>query len=446
MDNAAAIAFNRFGLGRRMGEPVPSDPKAWLRGQLAGADPALSAGSPGGDTSAALGTVREQIDMRRERKEAIANAAQAGGMGKPLDQTQASAGATAGQMVSPVAVLAKQEIHAFLGNALVTASPFRERLVWFWTNHFTIAAKTAVSAACCGAYVREAIRPHVTGRFADMLLAVMRHPAMISYLNQERSAGPASIAGLRHHIGLNENLARECLELHTLSPASGYTQQDVTNFARILTGWSIDLQQEPRGFRFRPNLHEPGTIEVMGRSWPEGEQGGLAFLAWLGTHPATYHHLATKLVRHFVADVPPAADVRRIEAVLRQTDGDLGAASAALIDLPDAWTPEAKLRTPQEFAVACLRAVGSTPDQVPNLPQIMGGLGQPMFQAPFPIGWPDQAADWSGPEAMLERVDFVYGLSGRAASLDPLAIGHETLGPLLSAGTLAAASRRRLAS
>ena len=443
MDIQTVIAANRFGFGRRPDDDVPRDPHAWLRAQLTAPDPTPSTGV---DTRAALAVVRDRRAAHKAERAAQAGQNQAGQT--QAGQTQAGQARPAGismEMGNPIGDLARQELHDFFGNALVTPAPFRERLVWFWANHFTIVARGEVPAACAGAYVREAIRPHVTGRFADMLLAVMRHPAMLAYLNQAESAGPDSLAGVRRHMGLNENLARESLELHTVSPASGYTQADVTNYAKILTGWSIELK-DGQGFAFRPNLHEPGRIEVMGRVWPEGELGGLAMLDWLGTHPATYRHLAEKLARHFVADEPPRDQVRRIEAVFAQTGGDLGAVSAALVDLPGAWVPGAKLRTPQEFTVACLRAVGAIPERVPNLVQIAGGLGQGVFQAPFPIGWPDRAVDWSGPEAMLERVDFSYGLSGRMAWLDPEQVGHATLGALLTADTLgqirAAGSRR----
>jgi uncharacterized protein (DUF1800 family) len=391
--------------------------------QLLGGDPYQAGDLP--DCAAALSVVRDQLDMR-----------------KPAGPDQPPAAA----MGHPVGELAKREVHALLANALTTEAPFRERLVWFWANHFTVSARGLVPAACAGAYVREAIRPHVTGRFADMLLAVMRHPAMLAYLNNERSAGPGSRAGIAHNIGLNENLARESLELHSVSPASGYTQADVTNYAKILTGWSIEAKRAPLGFVFRPNLHEPGEIEVMGRTWPAGEQGGMAILEFLGTHPATYRHIAEKLVRHFVADEPHPDQVRRIALVLRDTQGDLAAASLAITEVPQAWIPGSKLRTPQEFVVGCLRAIGATPEMVPNLGGLVGGLGQGMFQAPFPIGWPDRAADWAGPEAMLQRVDFAYVIAGRAGNLDPVTLAQATLGPILTADTLgqitSAGSRR----
>ncbi len=445
MDIETVIASNRFGLGRRPEDAASADPRGWLRAQLQAPDPTPTQGMM--DTHAALGVVLDRQDMRQERKQAMAQDASpappSAGTMKSAEPGKPAAGDTA---PNPIAVLARQEAHDFLGRALLTPAPFRERLVWFWANHFTIVTRGQLPSACCGAYIREAIRPHVTGRFSDMLLAVMRHPAMLGYLNQEHSAGPDSPVGQHRHVGLNENLARESLELHTVSPAAGYTQADVTNYAKILTGWSVSVRTEPRGFVFRPFLHQPGQMEVMGRSWPEGEAGGVQLLAWLATHPATYRHLADKLVRHFVADEPPEGETARVETVLRDTGGDLGAASAMLIELPGAWVPGAKLRTPQDFTIACLRAVGATPDTVPNLVQMMAGLGQGPFQAPFPIGWPDRAADWSGPEAMLDRVDFAYGLSARAASLDPEQLGHAVLGPLLTADTLgqvrAAGSRR----
>ena len=173
--------------------------------------------------------------------------------------------------------------------------------------------------------------------------------------------------------GLNENLARECLELHTVSPASGYTQTDVTEFARVLTGWSIERQQNPLGFRFRPNLAEPGDKTVLGRRFPEGQAGGQMALQYLADHPATHRHLATKLVRHFVDDAPPQDAVRRVEGVLRDTRGNLGAAAMEVTRLPGAWAPLTKIRTPQEFILAAFRAADIARDRRPNLFQLMAG-------------------------------------------------------------------------
>ncbi len=403
MDTHVAQALIRFGLGRRGAEPLPSDPAGWLRGQMAVPDPGPP-GPPLADGFAVL--LQDRVD-------------------KPPPGTPRRTG-----------VLFKGEVDALVNHAIATPAPFRERLVWFWANHFTISLRGGRTAAMGGDYVRNAIRPNVTGRFADMLLAVMRHPAMLTYLDNAGSFGPESPAGLRRGKGLNENLARESLELHTVSPVAGYTQADVTSYAKILTGWSFaNGQQEPAGFRFRSPMHEPGEQMLLGRSFPPGEEGGVAALLFLASHPATHRRLATKLVQHFVADDPAPADVRRVEGVLRDTDGNLGQAATALVSLPGAWQPLGKLRSPQDYVLATLRAADLPPDNRPDGAAIMRGLGQPMFGAPFPIGWPDRASDWAGPEAMMRRVDWSYGFSGRAASLDPAAVAEASLGPLLTPAT-----------
>jgi uncharacterized protein (DUF1800 family) len=279
----------------------------------------------------------------------------------------------------------------------------------------------------------------------------MRHPAMLMYLNNAQSVGPHSPAGLKNAKGLNENLARECMELHTVSPAARYTQADVTEFAAVITGWSVETKQPPLGFRFRPNAHEPGEKTLMGRTFPEGEQGGVLALAFLASHPSTHRFLATKLARHFVADDPPPDAVRRIEGVLRDTGGDLGAASLALVSLDAAWrNPGGKLRTPQDYVVAALRAADLPADKMPAdgmwIANTVGGLGQPYFSAPLPNGWGDRAVDWTSPEAMLRRIDWSYGLAGRMGQTDPEQLADASLGPLLRAGTreqMAGAGARR---
>jgi uncharacterized protein (DUF1800 family) len=399
MDTTAMQAMVRFGLGAKANEAPPADPAGWLRRQITEPDPTRF--DPPPSTVAGL----TALHADRQTK-------------PPPEQRQ-------------VGPLFRAESDALLSNAVTTSAPFRERLVWFWTNHFTISTRQGGCAAVAGAFVQEAIRPHVTGRFSDMLLAVMRHPAMLLYLDNAQSVGPDSVAGLRGRRGLNENLARECMELHTLSPAAGYTQADVTSFAMLLTGWSVDLRADPPGFLFRPGAHQPGGQTVMGRGFPDGEAGGVTALAFLASHPATHRHLATKLARHFVADDPPPDAVRAIEGVLRDTGGDLGQASLALTALPAAWQPGTKLRSPQDLVVASLRGVVLPAGRQPNLIGTLAGLGQPLFVAPQPNGWPDHAADWAGPEAMLRRIDWAYTLAGRAQDTEPMLVADTTLGPLL---------------
>jgi uncharacterized protein (DUF1800 family) len=398
MDTRTAQALMRFGLGRRGTEPLPPNATAWLLDQLQQPDPAHFDEPP--TTVAGLTALREDRATRPPQGESRSRA------------------------------LFKAQAAAQLANAVTTPAPFRERLVWFWTNHFVVSLKRRQCAAVAAAFVEEAIRPHVTGRFSDMVLAVMRHPAMLLYLDNANSFGPDSPLGQRTHRGLNENLARECMELHTVSPLAGYSQADVTSFAKILTGWSIELKADPPGFRYRPFAHEPGVKTVLGQQFSADEAGGVAALAFLADHPATRRFLATKLVCHFVADDPPPAAVRTIESVLRDTNGNLGAASAALVRLDAAWQPGTKLRTPMEYVIASVRSLDVAPDQVPMV-GILAGLGQPLWTAPAPNGWPDQAADWAAPEAMLRRIDWASGFAGRIGERDVLEVADTTMGPLL---------------
>jgi uncharacterized protein (DUF1800 family) len=407
MDLQTAHAMVRFGLGSNGAEPS-SNPSAWLLEQLRHPDTAWA--GPVASTATGLET------LRADRQD------------KP-----------------PPGQSRSRELFRTLGNAAVaravaTQTPFRERLVWFWTNHFTISLRRGQIAPLAAGFVEDAIRPHVTGRFEDMLLAVMRHPAMLMYLDNNGSVGPNSVAGLRSQRGLNENLARECMELHTVSPAAGYTQQDVTNFAKILTGWSTEFRDEPLGFVFRPRVHEPGEFTVMGRVFPDGEAGGVEALRFLANHPSTHRFLAAKLTRHFVADTPPPAASRRIEGILRDTGGDLGAAAAGIVGLTEAWTPGGKIRAPIDLVVASFRALDVPASAEPPYLGILAGLGQPLWTAPAPNGWPDSAADWAGPEAMMRRIDWAYGFSGRIGERDPMALADASLGPLLRPATREAMS------
>lgn len=413
MDTRTAQALIRFGLGRRGDSPLPGDPVAWLAGQLDGPDPGLAV--PGATTAEGLTALRDDRAEGRANPEA-----------KP----------------DRVGSQVRADRAALINYVLTTDSGFRERLVWFWANHFTVSLKRGEINCVVVPYLREAIRPHVTGRFSDMLMAVMTHPAMLMYLDNQGSVGPDSPAGLKNHLGLNENLARECLELHTVTPAAGYTQADVTSFARILTGWSIEMQGPEPGYKFRLATHEPGTKVLMGVTFPTGRAGGVDALEWLANHPATHHHLAVQLVRHFVADDPPKDAVARVEAVLRSTHGDLKAASLEVVRLPQAWEPLTKLRTPADYVVSATRALDLPAEQrAPDPAGAMGVLGQPIFTAPLPNGWSDQAVEWAGGEAMMRRVDWAYALAGRGGALDPDEVAARSLGPLLTENTREAMHR-----
>jgi len=417
------LAPIRFGFGLRLGEPPPADPRGWLLSQIEGA----GAPAPGPSSADALRLRAEAVAERRNRDRAEAAA-------PPADPATAQPPRPAAR--DAIADFARTEMRGWAERRLATAEPFRERLVDLWTNHFTVSRRNGLVATLPGALEREAIRPHLTGRFADMLVAVTRHPAMLLYLDNHSSVGPSSPAGVRSRRGLNENLAREVLELHSVSPAAGYAQADVTEFAKVLTGWSVALEQEPFGFLWRPQAHEPGEKTLLGQRIPPGPESQETALRMLGTHPATYRHIATRLARHFVADDPPPGAIRPIETALAATGGDLSAAYRALIVMPEAWEPLRKLRTPADYVLAAARASG-----IERADPVIGGLGalgQPLWSAPQPNGWSDAAEDWAGPEALMRRADWAYTFAGRLGRADVAAVTEAALGPLARAETVAA--------
>ena len=333
---------------------------------------------------------------------------------------------------------------------MVTPAPFRERLVWFWSNHFAImAANHHRVASVAGAFVRDAIRSHVTGTFSDMLLAVMTHPAMICSLDNELSIGPQSpkaAQAAKYHQPLpniNENLGRETLELYTVGVGAGYSQADVDAMAYLLTGFSVNLKTAPMGFYYDATVAQPGNQVLMGRSFPNTQAGCQAALQALATSPYTYQHLATKLVTHFVSDTPALADVTAVYNALASTGGNLEAAAQALIGLPNAWTPLTKLRTPLDLAIATLRSAGATAATVPaNLNQIVTALGEQTWCPPFPNGWSDVAADWTSPESMVLRCDWLCTFCATlGAAVTPASVASAALGPFLSPNTTAALGR-----
>jgi uncharacterized protein (DUF1800 family) len=424
MDRVNAQAFVRFGLGAGVNDHPVSDPRGALKAQLQGQDPGLASGAFDG-----LPSGRDAMDAAH-KDEAARKAFLAAG--KPAD----------GKPDYIRKKLFKTDLDAQIGWACNTTAGFRERLVWFYANHFSVSYLQGNTFALVGPMIREAIRPHVNGNFTDMVLAAERHPAMIRYLANEASMGADSMAGIRRGKGLNENLGRECMELHTVGLAAGYDQADVTNMAKLLTGWSVgtsDGGADSTGYKYRPALHEPGPQTVMGRTFDGGEQAGIDALTYLSRHPAAYQMLAGKLVTHFVADQPAPEDVARLAAVLRDTQGDLGATAATLIDLDAAWQPSQKLKTPQEYIVSTLRAAPAEDGAPVDYLAISTQLGQPFWGAPLPNGWSDQAATWDGSDAILSRIDWAYTYAGRfdsgAAGVQPTEIAATALGPLLRPAT-----------
>jgi uncharacterized protein (DUF1800 family) len=452
--NPTLTALNRFGLGARPGEAARiRDPKAWLTSQLEGPAPQLehpSLPAPAGVAEAMRG-LRQAQAARDEAARAEAR--------------------------QRVRALTLAETKAALEARLTSERPFVERLVAFWSNHLCVSATKGQVAPLAGSYERDAIRPHVLGRFEDMVLASARHPAMLLYLDNAQSIGPGSQVGRmsaqrRNARGLNENYARELMELHTLGVNGGYTQEDVQELARVLTGWTVGgrgaaggplrgLRQQANnaddvemGFAFLPALHEPGARTVLGRRYAqEGVEQGEAVIAALCAHPSTARFIATKLVRHFVADDPPAAAVDRVASAFSQSGGDLREVARALVALPEAWEPSRrKIRTPQDWVVAVLRAL-DTREAPPNLAPLLGQLRHPLWGPASPKGWGDTVTEWVDSDSLMNRAELAHTIAERAGPrVNPAALEElvdlpegDPLPALLTDETIEASERLALA-
>ena len=447
----AAIAANRFGLGARPGDAaaIGNDARGWLLEQLE----APRAARPAPPASAQV--LVEARELRAARQ--VAAQARANFTRSPAEPTPASPGIDEqairefGAFIREHYVTQTAERHRL---ALTAEQPFVERLVHFWNNHFAVSADKQPLAALAGLYEQEAIRPYVTGNFYDLLLAVERHPAMLLYLDNQASIGPSSTTATLvrrnrgRELGLNENLGREILELHTLGVNGGYTQADVLELAKVLTGWSIGgALREARGplarlaadngkpgeFHFRAPLHEPGDKTILGKRYHErGVEEGEHVLRALALHPSTALHLATKLARHFVADEPPPALVERLADVYRRNDGELTPVYRALIEADESWrSPHAKFKTPHDFVLSAYRSLERVPEDLRSITAFLTQAGQRPYTPGSPAGWPDTAANWNGGEALLKRIEFAAAAGRRiGARIEPLKLAGEVLGEL----------------
>ena len=430
--DSTSRAVNGFGFGARPGERGEvGDPRGWLRDQLSHGAPVLRA-----PDVATPERIAGALHAFRE-------------MGRPQQKPDQRARQQFRRQLMEIAVA---ENRAALTERVVTSRPFAERLVAFWSNHLCVstAAKVLV-APLAGSYEREVIRPNVLGRFEDMVLASAKHPAMLVYLDNFQSIGPdsrgarpvgrrgrAAGQGPAGRRGLNENYARELLELHTLGVNGGYTQQDVQELAKVLTGWTVGgllprIQARDIGFSFQPLLHEPGSKTVLGHRYNEGgvEEGEQVIRA-LCRHQSTARFVAGKLVAHFVSDEPPAAAVDRVARVFADTHGDLRAVSTALIDLPEAWTDDArKFRTPQDWSVAVLRSFDAQEFPPPML-QVLKQLRHPLWAPQAPKGFGDTLQEWADPDSLLNRAELARTLARRRAGgggSDPDTLALEIAGP-----------------
>jgi len=441
-----AIAVTRFGLGAKPGEVAAAadDPRGWLKSQVAREGAEQPAGTLPGSVARFQSFVGYQTEIApiREQRKAPMTVSLVGEDAAMQERADDRLKEERRAALQPLLEGVRDEIFARTRLAASTSEGFRERWTLFWANHFTVSTSKLQAAVLVGPFEREAIRPHVFGRFEDMLVASSTHPGMLLYLDQARSAGPNSLGGRFRQMGLNENLAREIMELHTVGADAGYTQADVTEFARALTGYSIGYKNDPADeqgkFLYRPQLHEPGARTVMGRRYEQEDEGqARAVLADLAASPRTADHLAKKLAIHFVADEPPPALVARLSKTYRETHGDLAEMANALIEAPECWAPEArKFKTPYEFVVSGYRAAAAVPgDPAKEVVQPLTFLGQRPFAAPQPNGWSDVAVDWAAPDALVKRLTWATKFSAYYAPKDaaPIDVAAATLGDRMSA-------------
>ena len=465
----AAIAVNRFGFGARPGDiqAVANDPRGWLKAQLTAEKsvPAPLASLPSTEDAAQ--------EFNHWRSSLGLDGAGGGrgyqyrgaGMGSP----GMSGGRGMGQSIGVEGSYARYffpgyqaAVAARMKVATTTERPYYERLVRFWGNHFTVSATKPAAIALAPVFERDVCRTHAVGGFRDLLLASCKHPGMLVYLDNYLSIGPNSTVAKNPNLlpavvrgrltGLNENLGREILELHTLGVRSGYTQADVTSLAKMITGWTVryggrgvfgggdEGADANAAFNFAPAAHEPGPQTFFGKVYgQDGLAQGEAALTDVAHHPATASHIATKLVRHFVADEPTSSAVERIATVFRQSDGDLQAVSVALVDLPEAWTPGVvKMKPPEDYLTSAMRAMNGEPQlSGQQLVALLDRMGQRPFYAKDPNGWADVEGEWIGPDAVWKRVEFAdaMGKGVGAAMFDPTQIAEQALGPTLTPAT-----------
>jgi uncharacterized protein (DUF1800 family) len=475
-DMRAAIAVTRFGLGAKPGEIARArqDPRGYLRGQIrrSGAD------QPSDQPVGTAERMAEFRDYRRERKEVrlekAADLRPPAPAGAPTEAANPNMDAARGkaQASDPVKQIGNilrrdisSDFEARTRLAAGTDASFRERWTLFWANHFTVSATKAITGTIIGPFEDEAIRPHVFGRFEDLLGAAESHPAMLTYLDQIQSIGPDSPAAMfarrggsrgvggagfqpavQRNVGLNENLAREILELHTVGVNGGYTQADVTEFARAMTGVSIGGERDAAyGVAvFRGQAHEPGERTIMGVRYDQaGKEQTNAILIDLAAKPQTARFICGKIARHFVADDPSPALVARLEAAWTGSKGDLAQVAEALVSAPEAWDPlPRKFKTPYEFIVSSYRAAGGQPNAFQQFGPILTALGQKPYSAPSPKGWPEDAQSWAAPDAIVKRMQFAQAFSSAAVrDRDPKALAADALGERLSPETAKAIAR-----
>lgn len=422
-DTEAALAATRFAMGAAPGDiaEAKQDPREWLRMQLI--PPLFDQALP--DSTEALALHAKFRAIKRRLKDS---------------------GSMAGNVNAMTLKKARPNqyfnryVHDAVSRSITAENSLAWRLLDFFSNHFSVTANNALMKFLAPTLEREAIAVNLSGRFDNMLIAVISHPAMLIYLNNEQSFGPSSRIGKRNaRRGLNENLAREILELHTLGVNGGYTQQDVIELAKAISGWSVRRKNEKtdrQGFVFRARGHEPGKRILLGRKYNSGGiDQGRAILRDLAVHPSTARFVSTKLARHFISDAPAETLVEKMTKRWLATGGDIREVVITLIDSPEAWqATQQKYKTPRELLISAGRAAG--PGRLSPRASLVSltELGQKPFSAGSPAGYGDTAADWDGADALHARIEWAAQFSKRSRR-NAIEMAEQSLGALMSKDT-----------
>jgi uncharacterized protein (DUF1800 family) len=394
MFESAIVATNRFGLGARNNElqQALKQPKQWLKNQLTPIEFDQSLPNSA-EIALKLTEYRQQKKMAKTGKDET--------FSKQLKNFPKHA----------YTVLSFDT----LNRAINSNQSLMWRLLDFFSNHFSVTAQGPVMTALAPTLEREAIAPHLLGSFEQMLLAVIHHPAMLIYLNNEKSFGNNSALGKKRKKGLNENLAREIMELHTLGVNGGYSQADVIELAKGITGWSVanPTKDKTTGFKYRANGHEPGNRQLLGKTFTQkGALQGVAMLKMLAQHPNTAKHLCFKLAQHVVSDTPSKALVAQLTTAWLNSGGNLKAVYIALIEAQESWQTSAqKYKTPREFVISALRLTWHKPLKAKQVLFSLKALGQQPFKAGSPAGYSDEQDDWNGASALMARIDWAMMLA-----------------------------------
>lgn len=414
------VAANRFGLGAKKGElqTIAQGPVQWLSKQLV----SFQYDNSRWDSEKAIQAVSDFYQAKRKQKNSV-NASKADGV---ADRKK----------------IIKEAIRTSvntLSHAMQTQDSFQARLIDFFSNHFSVSANNLKMQALAPTLEREAIAANLTGSFYQLLIAVEMHPAMIIYLNNEQSAGPDSkFAQRKKQRGINENLAREILELHTMGVNGGYTQNDVKELAMSITGWSVGNPQrgEKAVFKFRKALHQPGDRFLVGKKYTQqNENQGKQILYDLSIHPSTARFVCFKIARHFIADQPNDDLVKTMTRTWIRSKGLIPEVLKTMIDHPLSWQKEQKkFKTPREFIISAVRACGRWDRSKIGPYAALNLLGQAPFGAGSPAGYGDVSSSWDGGEALVSRIEWADHFSA-GFKTDPAMIARNALGSQLSRET-----------